>query len=305
MRFAFVLVGVLSLSTLAIAQAPPPGEPAPSGAPGAEPAPPQPPPPAPPPAGPPPAVVSPPPAPAPATTVDKGTLEDANAGRAWLSPTALTPPAGTWSFEDFELFLIGVSYAVNDNLVITGTTMVPITSDLYWGFISAKAQVVKQGNVRVAIQGGLVAAAAKDTTTQYDAMGNVIGEMSTTTTTSGGEVGAAATLCLDNDCFSHLDGFVGAAFAYQNNASVPVGFSASWVQRLGKRVRLVIEADSAHLFGDISGQANGVLGWYGLRFTSRSIGADVGFVKPFCSDCSSDTFPMGFPVVGFSYRGID
>ncbi|MGE5181764.1 MAG: hypothetical protein ACM31C_06865 [Acidobacteriota bacterium] len=300
MRFAFVVVGVLSLSTLAIAQAPPPGEPPPAG-PGAQPAPPPPPPPpAPPPGGAPTAVVAPPPPPAAVTTVDKGTLDDANAGRAWLSPTALTPPAGTWSFEDVELFLIGVSYAVTDNFVITGTTMVPITSDLYWGFFSAKAQVVKQGNVRVAIQGGLAAAAAKDTTT--DAMGNT---MSTTTTTSGGEVGAAATLCLDGDCYSHLDGFVGAAFAYQNNASVPVGFSASWVQRLGKRVRLVVEADSAHLFGDISGQANGILGWYGLRFTSRSIGADVGFVKPICSDCSSSTFPIGFPVLAFSYRGID
>ena len=245
-----------------------------------------------------------PPAPAP-TTVDKGTLDDANAGRAWLSPTALTPPAGTWSFEDFELFLVGVSYAVSDNFVITGTTMVPITSDLYWGFFSAKAQVVKQGNVRVAIQGGLAVASAKDSTTTYDSMGNPIGTTDTTTTTSGAEVGAAATLCLDNDCYSHLDGFVGAAFAYQNNSSVPVGFSASWVQRLGRHVRLVVEADSAHLFGDISGQANGVLGWYGLRFTSRTIGVDVGFVKPFCSDCSSDTFPIGFPVVDFSYRGID
>jgi hypothetical protein len=302
MRFAYVLAGVLTMSSLAIAQAPPPGEPPPAGPPGSEPMPP-PPPPAPP-AGAPAAVMAAPPAPVP-TTVDKGTLEDANAGRAWMSPTALTPPAGTWSFEDFELFLIGVSYAVTDNFVITGTTMVPITSDLYWGFVSGKAQVLRAGSLRIAIQGGLAAAAAKDTTTTFDSMGNPISTMSTTTTTSGAEIGAAATLCLDVDCFSHIDGFVGTAFAYQNNSSVPVAFSASLVQKIGRRVRLVIEADTAHLFGDISGQANGILGWYGLRFTSRSIGVDAGLVKPFCSDCSSDSFPLGFPIVSFSYRGID
>src|SRR5512135_448696 len=86
-------------------------------------------PPPPPPAGPPataPVMVAPPPAvaaPAPevTTTVDPGTLEDANAGRVAIMPTALTPPKGTFSFEDWELLLVTASYAVTDNLVISGT----------------------------------------------------------------------------------------------------------------------------------------------------------------------------------------
>lgn len=244
-----------------------------------------------------------PPAPDQATTVDLGTLEDANAGRSWLTPTALTPPAGTFSFSDYELLLVGISYAVSDQLVISAETMVPVTSDFYWGFASAKLQILKQGRLRVALQGGAAGVFAKSTDTVDDGMGNV-----TTTTSSdstgGLEVGGAATYCLDAPCFSHVDAFVGAAFAYQNNASVPVGFAGSLVARLGRRVRLVLEADSAHLFGDISGQADGILGWYGLRFTSREIGVDVGFVKPFCDGCSSDVLPLGFPVLSFTYRGM-
>ena len=215
-------------------------------------------------------------------------------------PTALTPPAGTWSFDDYELVLVGISYAVTDQFQVSATTMVPVTSDLYWGFLSAKLQILKAGNLRVAAQAGVAFVSEKED--NFDAMGN---DITSSTLTSGGEVGAAATYCIDPDCYSHVDGFVGAAFAHQNDSSVPVAFSAAFVARLGKHVRLVAEADTAHLFGRLNDQADGILGWYGVRFTSRSIGVDVGFAKPFCSDCSSSTFPIGFPIVAFAYRGLD
>lgn len=262
--------------------------------------------PPPPPPAPPPSLVEPAPPAAPASAVDKGTLEDANAGRVAIMPTALTPPKGSFSFEDWELFLVTASYAVTDQLVISGTTMIPVTSDAYWGFLSAKLQVVKQGNLRVAVQAGAAGVAAKDTTTTYDSMGNVIDEMSTTSGAGGFDLGAAATYCFDSDCYSHVDGAIAAGFAREDNSSVPVGFMAGVVARLGHKVRFIAEADTAHLFGDISGQANGFLGWYGLRFTSSQIGVDLALVKPFCGngDCDSDTFPMGFPFVTFSYRSL-
>jgi hypothetical protein len=255
---------------------------------------------------PPPAVAA--PAPEETTTVDKGTLEDANAGRVAIMPTALTPPKGAFSFEDWELFLISASYAVSDQLVISGTTMVPITSDVYWGFISAKLQVVKQGNLRVAFQAGAAGATTKDTTTQYDSMGNIIGMTSTSTAGGGFDLGAAATYCIDADCFSHVDGAVVAGLATHGNSSVPVGFLGGVVARISHKVRFIAEADTAHMFGNISGQANGFLGWYGLRFTSSQIGVDLTLVKPFCTDSSScdtgSTFPAGFPFVTFSYRSL-
>jgi hypothetical protein len=259
----------------------------------------------PPPAPPPPAIVEPAPV-VPATTVDKGTLEDANAGRIAMMPTALTPPKGTFSFEDKELFFLTASYAVSDQLVISGTTMVPITSDFYWGFLSAKLQVVKQGNLRVAVQAGAFGATEKDTVTTFDSMGNVIDEMSSSTGVGAFDLGAAATYCFDSDCYSHVDGAVIAGIAEEDNSSVPVGFMAGVVARLGHKVRFIAEADTAHLFGEINDQANGFLGWYGFRFTSSQIGVDLALVKPFCGngDCDTDTFPMGFPFVTFSYRAL-
>ena len=244
--------------------------------------------------GPPGAAPPPPPTPgtpATTTTVDPGTLDDANSGRVALMSTALTPPAGTWSFEDEELFLVSGSYAPSDQLVITATTMIPVTSDFYWGFLSAKLQVVKSGRLRMALQAGT--------------FGIIDNQSGSNDSTGAFDVGGAATLCLDDSCYSHVDGEVVAGFAYQSQSSVPVGFSGGIVGRVSKRIRLIAEADTAHMFGDISGQANGFLGWYGVRFTSRQIGVDLTLAKPVCSDCSSSSFPLGFPFVTFTYRAID
>lgn len=244
--------------------------------------------------------------PAAPTTVDPGTLEDANAGRVAIMPTGLTPPKGAFSFEDWELFFISASYGVTDNLVISATTMVPITSDVYWGFLSAKLQVVKQGRVRVAVQAGAAGASTKDTTTTYDSMGNIASQMSTTTSGGGFDLGGAITYCFDDGCYSHASAAIAAGFAERDNSSVPVGFMGGLVLEVASKVRLIAEADTAHLFGKISDQADGFLGWYGVRFTSRNIGVDLTLVKPFCGngDCDSSTFPLGIPFVTFSYRAL-
>ncbi|MBX3156272.1 MAG: hypothetical protein KF773_09760 [Deltaproteobacteria bacterium] len=250
----------------------------------------------PPPDGPPGGAVAPmpvaPPMPPPASpNVDKGVLEDANSGRSWLAPTALSAPAGTWSFSDFELFLVSGSYAVTDQLSIGATTLIPIVADQpFWGLLSAKMQVIRQGNVRVALHG-----AATIVTGSTDGF-------------SAAEVGAAATLCIDSDCHSHATGFIGAGFALtESNSSVPFLVAGSLVARLGKRVKLVLEADTGFIAGDINGRANGFLAWYGVRFTSRNIGVDVGFMKPIDLTSSSNDdigFPIGLPFVSFTYRSL-
>ncbi len=275
-------------------------------------------PPPPPPIAPPPPSAAPPPAapvivqplPAPVVVspgVDPGTLEDANSGRVAIMSTALTPPAGTWAFEDWELLLISASYAPTDRLVITATTMVPVVSGFYPGFISAKLQVVNQGPLRIALQAGTGGLYYPN----GDSSSTTINGVTTTTTSSDStgalEIGGALTYCLDGGCFSHIDASATAAFAYQSASSVPVIFSGGIVARLARHIRLVAEADTAHLFGDLSGQANGLLAWYGLRFTSRQIGVDLELVKPLCGDgdCDTDSFPLGFPFVTFTYRGLD
>jgi hypothetical protein len=244
-------------------------------------------------------VLQPAPPPPPPTSVDPGTFEDANAGRNWLSPTALTPPGGTWSFSDYELLLVGASYAVTDKFLLSVTSMIPIDG-AFFAFASAKLQLLKAGPLRFAIQGSFALVSAN---TSVDSNGNTT---SSTSTGGGGLIGGALTYCADSGCFTHLDAYVGAAFDYQTNPVVPVAFAGALTARIARHVRLLLEVDSAGLLGnDISGVADGVLAWYGLRFTSKQIGVDVGLVEPVCSGCSNSVFPIGFPVVTFTYRGID
>lgn len=253
----------------------------------------------PPPAAPPetaPAIQQPPPAPAmappaaPEGTVDKGVMNDANAGRGWMAPTALTEPAGTWSISDYELFLISIGYAVSDQLSISATTIPPLTTDFpLWLLFNAKYQVLKAGKVRAAVQGAVTYFSANDSGTK-DSF-------------TAGELGGAVTLCIDDDCNSHVSGFVGAGFAHDTDSSVPFVGAATLVGRIGKHVKFVGEIDSAFIAGNVNDVADGALVWYGLRFTSQNIGVDLGFVRPI--GVSDSGLALGIPVLTFSYRNTD
>lgn len=271
----------------------PPDVPSTSDAPGVAEPPPPPPPTAPPSQPPQPVAVQPPPPPPPASTVDKGMLDDANAGRAWLMPTALTDPAGTWSFSDYELFLVSLGYAVTDQLSLSATTLIPIGDGVpFWGLFSAKYQFLKAGSIRLAAQGAFTLVTNSNSS---DVASNAF---------EAGDLGGALTICIDRDCNSHVDGFVGAGFAFQSQTSIPFLVSGSFTARLARRVKFVAEADSAFIAGQINSTADGALLWYGLRFTSREIGVDVGLTKPVYSGNSTDSFPAGYPVVSFTYRGL-
>ena len=291
MTFSKFCVLVTLVGSVAVAHAQPgPGD-GPPPPPEGEPAPP--PPPAPPPGAPQfaqPAVVQPAP-PAPASTVDRGVLEDANSDRSWLMPSALTPPAGTWSFSDYELLMVGVAYSPSDQLSLGVTTMLPLTDDFPLLVIgNAKYQFLKTGNLRMVLQGALVH--FRDTSG------------STTASATAGNVGAAGTLCLDADCYSHLSGFIGAGFAHQDQSAVPFLVGASLAFRVAKHVKLLVEADSGFIAGNIDAAADGFLLWYGVRFTSANIGVDLALVKPICSGCSDSGIALGLPFINFTYRGL-
>jgi hypothetical protein len=266
-------------------------------------APPPPPAPAPVMAPPPPTAPMPPPPPQePASTVDKGIEEDANAGRSWVAPTALTEPAGTWSFSDFQLFLVSLAYSPTDQISLSATTMLPITSGVpFWLLLNGKIQVVKSGNLRVALQGALSFMSVKDE--NIDSMGNTTSDRSSLT---AAVIGGAATYCLDAECRSAVNAYVGAGFARQSESAVPLLLSGSVAFGVSKHVKLLLEADTGYIAGDINEFADGFLGWYGVRFTSKIIGVDLGFAYPVCDGCEdiTDEIPMGFPFVGFTYRSF-
>jgi hypothetical protein len=295
-RRGLVVAAVLSFAGVASAQPgapsqppPPPPPDQPAGEPALPPDLPPAPAPVPPPAAAPMPIMLPPPE--PYAGVDRGIIEDANSGRNWLSPTALTPPKGTWQFTDVELLIVGASYSPTDTLALSAATLVPIVEDQpFIGMFTGKLQFLKAGRVRVAAQVAVNIITGDD---DFDAFVSSV-------------LGGVATLCLDDACRSHVTGYVGAGFSRESSGeAVPFVASGSAAFRLGRRVKLVLEADTGFILGEIDAVADGFLGWYGVRFTSSAIGVDVGFVKPFIFDDDyDDPFILGIPVVSITYRGL-
>ena len=282
------------------ADAPPDGSPpptAPSGPPGAAPAPA----PAPAPAAAP-AVA---PALPPPSNIDSGVLADANAGRTWLAPTALTAPAGTWSFSDWELLIVGADYAPANNFDVSAATVIPVASDQpFVLMLTGKLQLVHSGRLRLAAHATFSYLGSTDS----DSSGGV------------GTVGGVATVCLDDGCNSNASGYLAAGFATGGQSAVPIGFAGSVTARLGRHVKFVGEIDSAAVLGnEFDSFGDGFLFWYGLRFTSHNIGVDLGLMLPVLKTQMTDlngnvtgdswqvgygggSFPIGFPVISFNYR---
>lgn len=281
-----MLIAGVSVANAQPGSEPPPMEPPAMEPPAVEPMPDEPPPPPGPAAAPPPAAEPPP------STVDAGVIADANSGRGWLLPTALTPPAGTWSFSSFELFVIGGGYAITDQLQVSLTTLIPLTSDFpILGLLSGKYQVIKAGRVRGAVQAAVFYADTKDE-----------GDSSVTVFNAGG----ALTYCIDAGCHSHATGYLGTGFASADQSAFPLMFGASLALKVGRHVKFVLEADSAAIVGEIDAVADGFLLWYGARFTSKFIGVDLGFAKPIYEGSGEDDFlPLGFPFVAFTYRSLN
>ena len=223
--------------------------------------------------------------------VDEGVVQDANAGRNWLTPTALTPPAGTWSFSDFQLFFGSLGYAVTDRFTLSATILMPVIEDMpFFGIASAKGQVLRSGNLRGALQLNILYASEDDSSITAANLGGVL------------------TMCIDAQCHSHFSGYLGAGFGLdfdEEQTSIPFVAAVAAVFRVGRHIKFVFEADTAFVTGEIDEAANGFLGWYGVRFTSKHIGVDLGFAKPICEDCDIDEFPMGFPFLAFTYRGYN
>jgi len=233
---------------------------------------------------------------------DLGVIEDANSSNSFITPTALTAPAGTWWFSDIDLFLVSGGYAITNEFQVSAMTLIPVSKDQpFWGVFNGKFQFLKQGRLRLAAQAALMT--VEDDKNTYDSNGNSTG--STSQWYFAGEVGGAATLCFDDACRSHGSLFVGAGFAQGDNSAVPVVVAGSIAARINKHVKLIGEIDSGFIAGKID-ISNGALVSYGVRFTSRNLGVDFGFMKPLVKGWDDiDVLPLGLPYLSFTYRSTD
>jgi len=225
---------------------------------------------------------------------------DPNIDRGFLLPTAMTQPAGTLTYNNYELLLHGLTYGVTDRIQATVTVLSPIAKDMpFVGFGAVKARIVATDRLHLAVQGTL--GYAHDFQSSSDTSGSSIYTLG---------AGGFGSLCLRDDCSSLLS----ASASYQmlspsgaDGTAHLLIYGGSIVHRVSRRVKLLGEVASAAAQASSSTTStdlqnlHGVLVSYGVRFHTDNLAGDVGFVKPIVENDSSN-FLLGFPFVNLSYR---
>jgi hypothetical protein len=232
-------------------------------------------------------------APAPASPSADATSADPNIDRGFLLPTAMTQPAGSVTYNNYELLLHGVSLGITDRVQASVTVLSPIVRDMpFVGFAAVKGRVVATDRFHLALQGSLGWGHMFDTS-----------DSSADLYTLG--AGAFASFCLRQDCSSLMSASATYTIAMPTDgtAAQMIIYSGSVVHRVGRHVKLLGEVGSAA--GRVAGETeniDGVLVGYGLRFHTNDIAADVGFLKPFTGGADDGGFLVGLPFVNVSYR---
>jgi hypothetical protein len=233
--------------------------------------------------------------------VDLAQLEDPNIDRSFLLPTAQTQPAGTLSFNDYELILLGLTYGVTNDLQVSVSGLAPIVEDMpVWVTGAAKYRFLKQGRVRMAAQAGFTHLADGDDGDEFDDDDSF----------TIGHLGVLGSLCMTDDCHSMLTAsaqFIQPLSDREDTEGTAVIYSASALIKVSPHVKLMLEVASAGAFTDDENEnLDGALVNYGVRFFSGgSIAGDIGFIKPFAFDDEEgddDDFLLGLPFVNFTYR---
>ena len=219
---------------------------------------------------------------------------DPNIDRGFLLPTAMTQPAGSLTYNNYELLLHGITYGVTDRLQTSLTVLPPIVSDMpFFGIAAVKGRFVATDRFNLALQGSAgwghqFAGSGDESVYMFGA-------------------GLFASACLKQDCSSLLSASATyqLALSSQSDQNIQyVVYGGSLVHAVGPRVKLLAELTSA------AGRTStdpaldnmpGLLAGYGVRLHGSSLAADVGFVKPFVSENDGD-FILGLPFANVSYR---
>jgi hypothetical protein len=240
-------------------------------------------------------------APAPAvvatpSALPPATASDPNLDRALLQPTAMTQPAGSLTYNNYELLLHGFTYGITDNVQATVTVLSPITTNMpLFGLAAIKWRLPTGDRVHLALQGS---AGALHVSSSGD------GGSSATAYSVG--AGALVSVCVREDCSSLLSGTVSYQLGMAEDSTATTQFiiyGGSLVHRVTPHVKLLAEVTSgagkvaSNSFDNVSG----VLASYGVRFNASNIAGDVGFIKPITSN-GSEGLLLGIPFASVSYR---
>ena len=203
----------------------------------------------------------------------RATATDPNIDRGFLLPTAMTQPAGSVTYNNYELLLHGITYGITDRVQVSVTVLSPIVEDMpFVGFAAVKGRIVSDRP----LPPGAAGIARLGTRLQFERRRRQPLHR---------RRGRAGQLLPARDCSS----LASASATYQlvmPTAPTPahmVVYGGSIVHRVGRHVKLLGEVTSAAGGARDSGDLEnleGVLVGYGVRFHTNAIAADVGFLKP-------------------------
>ena len=231
------------------------------------------------------------------------TAADPNMDHGFLQPTALTQPAHTLTYNNYELLMHGLTYGITDDVQTSVTVMAPLTKDMpLVGVASAKWQFLQTARLHLAVQGSatmLHVFGSSDPAPGVDTGNNSVSVYFV-------GAGPQASYCLREDCSSVVSANASydVGFANGGNGTLhAIVYGGSIVHGISRHVKLIGEVTSAtaKLPDRSFDNAPGVLASYGVRLYNSRIASNIGFVRPIGSDGSPD-FVLGLPFVDVAYR---
>jgi len=219
---------------------------------------------------------------------------DAAASHGMLSSRAETVGAGRLAVSDRNLVVVGVSYGFTDNLQATATGLLPVYEGApHTAAIEARQVVARTARATVAVRGaaGVINQPANTRT----ALVLGAGGLADLDVSSGGGLALHGALSAGTGLGEHLSD----VFDISDGMAIlgEVGASARVHERLALQAELWLPTTWAGSQGKVSSLQWALLA-YGLRFTSRAVSVDAGFVKGLGHGIDIDPYLLGFPYLG-------
>lgn len=240
--------------------------------------------------------------------LDDRRQQDASVDRNILAPTAEGQPEGTWSFNDYEVLMAGLSYGATESLQLSATTLLPITTDIPFVLLAAgKLQLVRKERLIFSLMPNVNV--LHDTEESPGGPGEEAQDDSYWV----GTFGAVALL----DYLLDADGRYVATFganaygvfvsgAGESDIADGVGFwlYSGIAAAVSSHVKLMGELvlPAAYSNGDFEFVEEALLFSYGIRFYGNELAADLSFLRPIHPDVDTGPLLMGVPYVTFTAR---
>jgi hypothetical protein len=215
----------------------------------------------------------------------QGAEDDPNLDRSFLFPTGMTQPQGSFTYNNYDLALHGLTYGFTDRLQGSATILPTYLPEMPFIInLAVKGQVVRLERFHLALQGSVSVVSGHEDAKGFSAA-------------------VLTSVCLSKDCASLASAGVLSLFSDRSKSFV-LAYSGSLTQKLSESTKLLIEVNAASYYDHDDGfdTLPGILLNYGIRFHGRKFACDVGLMRPIVEDNDIDWPTLGIPFASFTYR---